>query len=96
MSFGVSAGDFIVAAKLIGDMVTCLQLVGGAASEYQELERQLFGLQRALDEIEHLRVPESQQNSANAIKVAALQCRYVLEDYAGKFKKYGDTLSSGS
>jgi hypothetical protein len=96
MSFGFSAGDFIAAAKLIADIVSCLKRVGGAVTEYQELERQLFALERALDEIEHLRVPESQQNAANAIKVAALQCRYSLEDYAGKFKKYADTLSSGS
>lgn len=55
MSFGFSVGDFLAAGALITDIVTCLKDSGGAASQYQELMRELDGLQMALNKIEHLK-----------------------------------------
>jgi len=55
MSFGFSVGDFIAAGTLIKDIVTCLKDSGGAVSQYQELMRELDGLQHALDKIERLK-----------------------------------------
>src|SRR6266536_1592084 len=96
MPFSISIGDFIATAKLINDIVSSLKRTGGAASKYQELERELFGLQRALNEIEHLRVPASQQPAANAIKCAALNCQYVLEEFESKLSKYERNLGCRS
>lgn len=86
MSFGVSVGDFIAAGILVKDIVSALQR--SSASEHQELLLELNGLQRALDEIEHLRAGAQQETEANAVKVAALTCQYRLDDFARKLKKY--------
>jgi hypothetical protein len=91
MSFGFSVGDFIATAQLITNIVASLR-TGGAASEFQELERELFVLKRALHGIEHLKVPAGQQPAADAVKCAAFSCQYVLEEFAGKLKKYEKSL----
>lgn len=88
MSFGFSAGDFIAAATLVKDIVVCLKDTGGSASEYQELMLELDTLRLALDKIEHLNVSEERQLATNAIKVAALNCQYVLRDSLTKLRKY--------
>ncbi|CZR54199.1 uncharacterized protein PAC_04082 [Phialocephala subalpina] len=72
MSFGFSVGDFLAAAALIKDIVTCLGATGGAASRYQELMLELDGLQRALDKIEHLEAPPGRTEGINGLKVVAL------------------------
>lgn len=93
MSFGVSVGDFIAAGVLIKNIVTALQ--SSSASEHRELLLELNGLQRALDEIEHLHPSPQQETEVNAVKVAALTCQYRLDDFAAKLKKY-ETLSRGT
>ena len=93
MSFGVSVGDFIAAGVLIKNIVTALQ--SSSASEHQELLLELNGLQRALDEIEHLQPSPQQETEVNAVKIAALTCQYRLDDFAGKLKKY-ESLSRGT
>lgn len=88
MSFGFSVGDFLAAATLIKDIVTCLRDSGGAASEYQELMLELDGLHRALDKIEHLRASPGRAESINGLKVAALNCAFVLQDFYEKLDTY--------
>ncbi|KAL9065294.1 MAG: hypothetical protein Q9161_008323 [Pseudevernia consocians] len=84
MSFGF-VGDFIAAGVLIKNVISTLQT---STSEHQELLLELDGLQRALDEIEHLQAGFQQETEVNAVKVAALTCQYRLDDFAGKLKKY--------
>lgn len=86
MSFGVSVGDFIAAGVLIKSIVSALQT--SLASEHLELLLELDGLQRALDEIEHLQASPQQETKVNAVRVAALTCQYQLDDFAGKLKTY--------
>lgn len=86
MSFGFAVGDFIAAGKLIKDVIKILRT--SARAEYQELILELHGLQRALDHIEHLEAPPERQISIASIKVAALICTHVLDDFAGKLKKF--------
>lgn len=86
MSFGFSAGDFITIATLIKNIVSALST--SSTAEYHELLLELHGLQRALNEIEHLNGPPSQELAINAVKVAALICQYPLTDFASKLKKY--------
>lgn len=86
MSFGFSVGDFIAAGVLIKNIVSALQT--SSTSEHQELLLELTGLQRALDEIEHLQADPQQLTEVNAVKVAALTCQYRLTDFAGKLRKY--------
>ena len=86
MSFGFSVGDFAAAAILIKDIVSALQT--SATSDHQELLHELHGLQRALNEIEHLKASPQQEAEVNAVKVTALTCQCRLDDFAGKLKKY--------
>jgi hypothetical protein len=86
MSFGFAVGDFIAAGTLIKDIITILRT--SARSEYQELMLELHGLQRALYQIEHLEAPPERQISVVSIKVAAFMCTHVLDEFAGKLKKF--------
>ncbi|KAL9114878.1 MAG: hypothetical protein Q9227_001121 [Pyrenula ochraceoflavens] len=88
MSFGFGVGDFVATAKLISGIVSILKRSANAPTEYKELEQELFGLQNALSEIQHLQVEASRQSAVNAIKCAALNCQYVLEQFHAKLSKY--------
>lgn len=83
MSFGVSVGDLIAVEILIKNVVSALQ--SSLSSNHQALLFELNGLQRALNEIEHLRPDPHQETEMNAVKVAALTCQYRLDDFARKF-----------
>lgn len=86
MSFGFSVGDFIAAANLIKDIISALNT--SSTSEYRELKLELYGLQRALDEIEHLKCDGIDEAALNAVKVAALMCQHPLNEFASKLKKF--------
>ena len=97
MSFGFSVGDFIAAGIIIKDIIFALRT--SSTSDHQELIFELHGLQRALDEIEHLQVGPQHETEVNALKVAGLTCQYRLDDFAGKLKKYeslGQVTKAGS
>ena len=89
MSFGFSIGDFIAVSILIKNITSALH---ASTSEHQELLLQLNGLQRALDELAHLKAVPQHEIEVNAVKVAALTCQYRLDDLAGKLRRY-DSLS---
>jgi hypothetical protein len=93
MSFGFSVGDFIAVGKLIGEITSSLQTIGGAKSEYQELIREFDSLHTALRSLDQLENKTSTPNkSLDSIKCAALSCRYPLEDFLAKVKKYEASL----
>ncbi|KAH7077365.1 hypothetical protein FB567DRAFT_608462, partial [Paraphoma chrysanthemicola] len=97
MSFGFSVGDFIAVGKLIGEITTSLQSVGGAKSEYQELIREFQSLDAAL---RHLDRPECDNTTGSqtlvSIKCAALSCRHPLEEFLAKVRKYERSLGPWS
>jgi hypothetical protein len=97
MSFGISISDFITVAKIIADIAGSLK---DAKSEYQELLRELESLDRALKTLDKLH-PDSDGGSdshrasaatLDGIKCAALTCRYPLEEFLRKIKKYEGNL----
>lgn len=92
MSFGFSVGDFIATAVLIKDIISALN--ASSTSEYRELMLELYGLQRALDEIEHLQCTENNEVAINAVKVTALMCQHPLNEFESKMKKF-DSLGEG-
>ena len=77
MSFGFSAGDFIVAAGLVSNIISSLR--SSSTFAYRELIIELHNLERALDAIEHLDCVPEQVAAANAVKVAALTRHFPLE-----------------
>jgi hypothetical protein len=92
MSLGFSLKDFLTVTNLIASINGSLKNAGGSPSDYQELVRELDLLQLALTDIEHLTGPPSELPSINAIKCAALNCQYVLDEFAGKLKKFEKSL----
>lgn len=86
MSFGFSIGDFVAAGVMIKDIISALRT--SSTSDHQELVLELHGLQRALNEIEHLQSGPQHETELNAVKVTALTCQYRLDDFAGKLKKF--------
>ena len=92
MSFGFSVGDFIAVGKLTGDIISSLQAVGGAKSEYQELIRELQSLQTALRYLDRLDDTNSPGKHVQSIKCAALACSYPLESFLAKIRKYEASL----
>lgn len=86
MSFGFSVGDFVAATQLIADICSCLR--SSSTSGYKELVVELHNLKRALDEIEHLNCIPEQIAAVTAVKVAALTCRFPLNEFAAKMRKF--------
>ncbi len=86
MSFGFSVGDFLAASKLINDIVSALR--HSSVSSYQELVRELHGLERALHQVEHLPCPPGQEAQVNAVKAVALTVQYPLNEFAAKLSKF--------
>ena len=93
MSFGFSIGDFMAAGVMIKDIISALRT--SSTSDHQELVLELHGLQRALDEIEHLQSGPQHETEVIAVKVTALTCQYRLDDFAGKLKKF-ESLGQGT
>jgi ankyrin repeat protein len=89
MSFGIGVGDIIAVTKLINDVINCLRESKGSAAEYREAVVELRSFQAALDAIEQIQVAPDRQMVLDSIKIAALNSRYVLEDYLEKLASYG-------
>ena len=96
MSFNVSIGDGVAVAKLALSITKCLQDVGGARSEYQELLRELETLQKALAHLDTLQAQSEDPSTLNSIKFATISCRQPLEDFLRRIRKYDDKLGVAS
>lgn len=92
MSFGFSVGDFITVGSIVADIISSLREAGGSKSEYQEILRELEGLQRALSHLDKLQSGDACHTSIDSIKYAALSCRRPLEQFLDKIKKYDNGL----
>jgi len=92
MSFGFSVSDFITVGSLIADIASSLREAGGSKSEYQEILRELEGLERALSYLDKLQSSDACSTSISSIKYAALSCKKPLEQFLNKIKKYDNTL----
>lgn len=86
MSFGFSIGDFIATSLLIKKIVTALS--SASVAEYCELQLELEGLEHALDAVEHLQPAADEELAVDGLKVAALSCRYTLQEFHKKLEKY--------
>lgn len=98
MSFGFSVGDFLTAATLINNLITCLNSSFlSSTSSYQELVVELSILKKGLVRIEGLNGPtEAQQLQVQGIQLAALNCQSVLVDFLQKIEKYDESLGTAS
>ena len=94
-----SLGDVIALSLLVNDLVTALDDTRGSATEYQEVMRELWALDRALLEVEQLSINCGQAIQINALrqtsKQIALQCRESIDAFLTRIKRYQASLREG-
>lgn len=98
LTFG-SVGDIIALCIIIKDLVKALDESSGASSEYQEVIRELWALDRVLLEIELLWRTSAETIELNALRVTAHrivdQCRHSIENFLVKVRKHEKSLREG-
>jgi hypothetical protein len=98
ITFG-SVGDILSVCLIVKDLVAALDDSRGSSAEYREAIRELWGLDRALLEVDLLsRTCEStiEMNALfSAAKKAAADCRTCVASFSKKIKKYGPSLEEG-
>jgi hypothetical protein len=99
MSSPVSAGDVIALSILIKDVIKALDDSSGSSTEYQEIVRELWSLDKALLEVEHLSRTYDTTAELNALSCAARrateQCRLHISKFLDKIKSYNRSLGPG-
>ena len=96
--FGFSAGDFIAAVNLVGEIISALRETGGARSKYRGLLDELDSLETALLKVKLINPEEIQNaNHAVALQQAASRCLQTIDHFWQKIRKFDPHLqSSGS
>ena len=99
MSLPVSVGDVIAVSILIKGVIKALDYSRGSATEYQEAIRELWTLDKALLEVEHLSRTCERTIEVNALSYtarnAAEQCRVYIKAFLDKIKSYNRNLGPG-
>lgn len=93
--FGFSVGDFISGINLIRELIKALEDSAGSSSEYRELFKELYALERALLEVKSLDVDPSQHTQQAALRQAATQCQETIDAFLQTVRKYQPAFSSG-
>lgn len=99
MSSPVSAGDVIAVSILIKDVIKALDDSRGSSADYQKAIHELWTLDRALLEVEHLSRTCDTTVELNALRYAAKraaeQCRLHISVFLTKIKSYDSSLGAG-
>jgi hypothetical protein len=88
MSFGWSAGGIVAAINLVNRIISSVSDAGGAREHFQELEFELGGLLRALNDIAELTSQPGQVPEVLALKYAACLCEDTLKRFYEKIKPF--------
>ena len=91
-AFGFSVGDFVAGIKLVKDLIDSLDEAAGAGPVYQRLIAELRSLERALTDVNNLRVHTSQACQKVALDQAASQCQDCIETFLRENTKFQATL----
>jgi hypothetical protein len=91
-SFGWSAGDIIAAINLVNRIRQCLCGANDAREHFQELDAELQGLSRSLDEISALSHMPGQIPEIEALKFASCLCYETLQRFYTKIRPFEDAL----
>lgn len=92
-AFGFSAGDFITAIKLVGQVTKALKDTDGATDDFRMLQLELHQLQVVLEYLQSL--PPSSASSlthCNAVRGMALTIQHPLRKLLDKMESYRHTL----
>jgi hypothetical protein len=96
MAFGWSAGDVVSTIKLVKNIISCVQNIGGAREHFQELFTELQGLEKALSQISVLTATSQQVPEIAALKFASCNCEGTLQRFYEKIKPFEESLGSTS
>jgi Fungal N-terminal domain of STAND proteins len=88
VGFGFSAGDFIVALKLVGTVIDALRDGGEVSTDYRELLRELYSLETALLHVKRLNGEDVAQAEMIALQQTAVQCQRTIDDFWKAIQKY--------
>jgi hypothetical protein len=98
--FGVSVGDFIAGIKLIHDLAEALKARGGSSSDYQDLIRELYLLERALISVKTVIDPANPESRpfgvahVEALKQVVGSCRHTVDEFLRRNRKYTSSLTA--
>jgi hypothetical protein len=95
-SFGWSAGDIIATINLVNRIRQCLCGANDAREHFQELDAELQGLSRSLDEISALSHMPGQIPEIEALKFASCLCYETLQRFYTKIRPFEDSLGKAS
>ncbi len=99
ITFG-SVGDIISICLIVENFVVALDDSCGSKSEYREVIRELYGLDRALLEVDIVSRTCEQTPELSALCKTARQtaetCRSCIEGFTEKIKKCGNSLGDGA
>ena len=87
---GWSVGDLLTAIHVLNKAIKALDESKGAKSDYQELIKEIFGLEQILIDIKGLSLDDH-----GMLKQASYDCHLCIDNFLKPFEKYG-SLSSGS
>jgi hypothetical protein len=94
VGFGFSAGEFIAALKLVGDVIDALRDSGNASSSFRSLINELYALESALIRVKRLDLDPSLHVQELALRQAASQCQRSIDDFWKKAQKYQPHLQT--
>jgi hypothetical protein len=95
-SFGWSAGDIITTITLVNRIRQCLSGANDAREHFQELDAELKGLSRSLEEISALSQMPEQIPEIEALKFASCLCYEALRSFYGKIRPFEDSLGKAT
>ena len=93
--FGFSVGDFVAGIELIRQLIKALEDTAGSSAEYRGLIKELYSLERALLEVKHLDLDDSQHAQHVALRQAATQCQQTIDEFLVKIRKFQPALRTG-
>ncbi|KAF2088805.1 hypothetical protein K490DRAFT_38059 [Saccharata proteae CBS 121410] len=94
-SFEFSAGDFIAGINILIESINAIKDSAGSSAQFIGLNRELYGLERALLEVNALEIDASQASQYAAIKQTVAHCQEAVDVFMRKIKKYQPTLRVG-
>ena len=99
ITFG-AVGDIISVCLIVKDLVLALDSSTGSSAEYREVIRELWGLDRALLEIDLLSRTCDENIELKALcetaRKAAEDCKRCVEKFVKQIKKYDGSLGEGA
>ena len=93
--FGFSVGDFVSGINLVRELIKALEDSAGSSAEYRDLIKELYSLERALIEVKHLDLDDTQHSQGIALQQAATQCQQTIDEFLQKIQKFRPAFRVG-